>query len=313
MMMNDFRFYAAPMQGYTDTAWRDAHRQLFGNGISAYYTPFVRVEKGEPRRRDLRDTAVVDDRVVPQIIFGSVDEFDLLIEALRRQGHRQIDINMGCPFVPQVRKGRGAGLIMSPDVLAGVSEHMASMPDVRFSLKMRLGVDRAGQWRGVVSVLRSMPLTHITLHPRVARQQYAGEVDVDEFCRVADELGRQLIFNGDVTSFDDIERVMALPHASGVMIGRGLLSRPTLVSEWLAGSEADEAERLEAVLAMHRRVYDQRVPRLCGESQVLSVMKPFWDYLEPLIGHRALKAIAKARTVVAYHAAVPQSKNGRPA
>ena len=30
--------YAAPLQGFTELAWRNAHAQVFG-GIDAYYTP----------------------------------------------------------------------------------------------------------------------------------------------------------------------------------------------------------------------------------------------------------------------------------
>lgn len=36
--------YAAPLQGFTEVAWRNAHAQCLG-GVDAYYTPFVRLEK----------------------------------------------------------------------------------------------------------------------------------------------------------------------------------------------------------------------------------------------------------------------------
>ena len=52
------KIYAAPLQGYTDAAWRSAHRSLYGDGVDAYFAPFVRVEHGEVRRRDLVDTAL---------------------------------------------------------------------------------------------------------------------------------------------------------------------------------------------------------------------------------------------------------------
>ena len=45
----------APLQGYTEAAYRKAHARFFG-GVETYYTPFVRVEHGEIRRKDLRDT-----------------------------------------------------------------------------------------------------------------------------------------------------------------------------------------------------------------------------------------------------------------
>ena len=45
---------AAPLQGVTDNVWRMAHHEVFG-GVDAYYSPFMRVEHGEIRRKDLRD------------------------------------------------------------------------------------------------------------------------------------------------------------------------------------------------------------------------------------------------------------------
>ena len=59
------------MQGYTDSAWRSAHRYVYGDGVDAYFSPFVRVEKGAVRRRDMVDTAPTDTyTLVPQVIFS---------------------------------------------------------------------------------------------------------------------------------------------------------------------------------------------------------------------------------------------------
>lgn len=44
------KLYAAPLQGFTEAPWRNLHQEVFG-GIDAYYTPFVRMEKGEFRNR----------------------------------------------------------------------------------------------------------------------------------------------------------------------------------------------------------------------------------------------------------------------
>ena len=43
------KLYAAPLQGFTEAPWRNLHQEVFG-GIDAYYTPFVRMEKGEFRK-----------------------------------------------------------------------------------------------------------------------------------------------------------------------------------------------------------------------------------------------------------------------
>lgn len=44
------KLYAAPLQGFTEAPWRNFHEEVFG-GIDAYYTPFVRIERGGFRNR----------------------------------------------------------------------------------------------------------------------------------------------------------------------------------------------------------------------------------------------------------------------
>ena len=43
----------APLQGYTTGIYRKAHAEIFG-GVDAYYAPFLRIENGKPREKDLR-------------------------------------------------------------------------------------------------------------------------------------------------------------------------------------------------------------------------------------------------------------------
>lgn len=65
----------APLQGYTDSVYREAHTRVFG-GVDTYYTPFVRIEKGGFRNKDLKDIACDRNRqvhVVPQLIASTPD------------------------------------------------------------------------------------------------------------------------------------------------------------------------------------------------------------------------------------------------
>ena len=56
----------APLQGYTDAVYRRAHWECVG-GVDEYYTPFVRIEKGEVRKKDLRDTDPAANEAVPTV------------------------------------------------------------------------------------------------------------------------------------------------------------------------------------------------------------------------------------------------------
>ena len=61
------KLYAAPLQGFTEAPWRNLHQEVFG-GIDAYYTPFVRMEKGEFRNKDVREIASENNTVSLSLI-----------------------------------------------------------------------------------------------------------------------------------------------------------------------------------------------------------------------------------------------------
>ena len=108
---------AAPLQGVTDNVWRMAQHEVFG-GVDAYYSPFMRVEHGEVRRKDLRD--VDPDRnagitLIPQILACQPDHALMMVDALQQKGYRRIDINLGCPFPPIALHRKGSGILAYPD------------------------------------------------------------------------------------------------------------------------------------------------------------------------------------------------------
>lgn len=299
--------HLAPMQGYVDTAYLQARAAVYAPADAAY-TPFIRVEKGQPRRQDmdrLRRARELGIDVVPQVIFGSEQEFAILASALRAEGAKRIDLNLGCPYPMQTRQGRGAAMIANADVMSRVARIVADDAQVRYSVKMRLGLTAPGEWRALMPILNSIPMAHVTVHPRVATQMYGGELYLDAFREIADACAHPVVYNGDITSTADIARMAsAHPSIAGLMVGRGLLARPSLVDEWRAGQEWTREQRISAVLRMHQTIFDIYTSTLCGETQMLQKLKPFWHYLEPEIGHRPAKAIHKAGSLSKYRQAV---------
>lgn len=303
------KIFAAPLQGYTESAWRTAHTEIFGpdGRPDAYFAPFLRVEKSDVRQRDIRDLTAGPDTTVPQIIFRDTDEFDLLTDTLAQAGYRHIDLNLGCPFPPQCHKGRGAAMVGRPYVLEAVAGRMAAMPGISFSVKMRLGLDSPDEWCGSIAVIDSMPLTHITVHPRIARQQYKGDLHLDQFARLLESVSTPVVFNGDIATPADIAAVAArFPSLHGVMTGRGLLASPWLIAEYRSGTAWTPRQRLDALLTMHGRIYTTYSHILCGDTQLLAKLLPFWEYPAAHLPRKVFKAIHKSRTVPDYLRAVSQ-------
>ena len=300
-MLNRTYIAFAPLQGYTDAVYRRAHWEC-AKGVDEYYTPFVRIEKGEIRRKDLKDTdPVYNDGVptVPQVIASNRDEFARLCDALQGQGWSRIDLNMGCPFPMQVKAGRGSGLMQHPEHVEAIALEMQRRNDVSFSVKMRIGQDKSEEGISLIPIINDMPLVHVTLHPRLGRQQYKGVPDREMFCHFYNGCNHPVIYNGDITSREQISELhREFPKLKGYMLGRGLLARPWMLCD------KEPAEVLEN---MHAIIYRHATEHLCGDSQILSRLHAFWEYVE--IDRKTKKAIMKASSLPRYREAVAVAVN----
>lgn len=303
------KIFAAPLQGLTEAPWRIAHAALPG-GVDEYFAPFSRVEKGAVRRRDLidynADAHSTDHIVTPQAIFRDADELRIIIDSLVDAGARSIDLNMGCPFPPQVKKGRGAGIIGRVDELEKVAKLIAAIPEIAFSVKMRLGVHSHDEWRESIDVVNDMPLRHVTLHPRTAKMQYSGALLYDQFGDFTESCCHPLIFNGDLLTLEDIETTInRFPSISGVMLGRGLLGRPLLAAEFRSAMQIPDEQQLKMLLLIHDAMLETYSKNLTGGAhQVLQKIKPFWTYATELIPRHIAKAIHKSSSLEKYLTAV---------
>lgn len=301
------KIYSAPLQGFTEAVWRNVHAAVFG-GIDGYYTPFLRYEHGEIRSKDIRDIERKNNSVenlVPQVIAATPDEMRPLLNLIAGEGYSRVDINMGCSFPLQMRKRHGAGLLPYPELVAELMKEVAQHPEVSFSVKMRLGCNSKDEWKELMPILNDAPLRHVTMHPRLGIEQYKKPVDVDAFTEFYTACKHPVIYNGDLNSLADINRVEQLfPGLKGIMLGRGLLANPALGVEYRTGRELTNAELGNLVRQMHDALMRELTPRLQGNTQFLSKMKPYWEYLLPDMLKRDKKAILKATTIEKYMNAV---------
>lgn len=299
----------APLQGYTDAIYRSAHARIFG-GIASYYTPFVRLEHGDFRRKDVRELDADNNRSVnltPQLIASTPEKILRILALFIEKGYKNVDINLGCPFPTLAKRHNGAGLLPYPDevkalLMAAIEAH----PEIRFSVKMRLGWEDANECMALLPLLNSLPLSHITMHPRLGKQQYKGEVDLEAFQRFYAECEKPLIYNGDLLTLDDIDTISnRFPRLSGLMIGRGLLANPALAIEYQQGAPLSPKEKIEKIRLLHADVFSQYGNLLeGGDLQLLTKMRTFWEYLLPDGDRKAKKVIHKTSKLSNYQAAV---------
>lgn len=299
----------APLQGFTDAAYRTAHSRWFG-GVKTYYTPFVRCEQGEIRRKDERDIKSINNQtidLVPQLIGASHKEILPIIALFIDNSYQKIDINMGCPFPMVVRKKWGSGLLpYTNEAIALITDLTEEFPTISFSVKMRLGWDNTQECMALLLKLNELPLSHITLHPRLGKQQYKGDTDIQMFEEFYNLCKHPLIYNGDLLATKDIQHIKEkFPRLAGVMIGRGLLANPALALEYQQGKPLDTDDFACRLRHMHDELfanYQQQFEG--GEGQLLQKMKTFWEYLLPDADKKSHKIIQKTSKLTNYQAAV---------
>lgn len=195
----------APLRGVTIRCFRRAFADvILEAGFREAVTPFVSAMPGvDPLAdRELRDGPAVEPAgllVTPQFIGKDPSALRFCLERTRDAGYGTADLNCGCPF-PMVRnKGRGSGLLRSPDTLRRMLEAgCEAMGPGRFSVKARLGVDRPDELLDLMPVFNEFPLRFLAVHARTARQMYDGAVDAAAFEAVAAAAKMPVVKNGDL-------------------------------------------------------------------------------------------------------------------
>lgn len=309
MNKNLLPIHFAPLQGYTDAAYRQAHACIFG-GIDTYYSPFVRVEHGEIRRKDIRDINPENNRnihLIPQLIAPQPIMLEQIVSLFIKHNYQEADINLGCPFPMLAKRHNGAGMLPYPEeikeLLTAATE---KYPQIRFSVKLRLGWENANECLALLPLLNTLPLSHIILHPRLGKQQYKGEVDLNGFEAFYHGCDKPLLYNGDLHTIEDIQTVAErFPRLAGLVIGRGLLANPALAWEYQQNRKLSPDEMLSKIKQLHTAIYNSYEEQLQGgETQLLMKMKNFWEYLLPNGNRKAKKTIHKTSKLTNYRIAV---------
>ena len=280
------KLWLAPLRGVTIRAFRETFAEAIREaGFAGAYAPFIPANPGirvnDRLLADLRPfpceriAGTLALPLVPQVITKHPDAMRTLLRAFRERGFDRADLNAGCPFPMIVRRGRGSGLLRTPDVLeALLAVGCEEMGPGRLSLKVRLGVTSPDDLSALLPRINRYPLAALTVHARTAKQMYAGEVDRVRFAEILAESTNPVIYNGDAS----MERLDDVPEGvTGVMVGRSFVRA--------LGARADADDLLRAYVARSQA-------ELCGDAPVLGRMKelltywcavPRWKRLWPVV------------------------------
>ncbi len=304
--------YSSPLQGFTDFRYRNAFQSFFG-GIDKYIAPYIRVsEKHEIKPASERDILPANNNspdLIPQIITKDADEFLFVAKYVQKLGYTELNWNLGCPYPMVAKRGMGSGLLSMPDKINEILTRVFAETDIQVSVKMRLGYESPKEIFHVLPVLERFRLANITIHPRIGKQLYKGDVDLKTFEECLGLSSHKIFYNGDITSVQRFREMKErFPSINNWMIGRGLIADPFLPAMIKADNPVYPGNRYEVFNSFHNALFTSYEEALSGQKHLLMKMYSFWEFFIQSFPHspKGLKKIKKARSLSAYREAVKE-------
>lgn len=227
-------YYFAPLEGLTDSIYRRLHHRYFP-GVDRYYMPFLSptVHRSLTHKED-RELPMADSVpfvAIPQVLTKVPEDFLWATQVCRDRGYEEVNLNIGCPSGTVVAKGKGSGMLRDAEGLERFLDAVFSGSVLPISVKTRLGMENPEEFPAILEVLNHYPIRELTIHPRVRKQFYSGEVSLDWFAYALKHSKNPLCYNGDILSLRQAEDLSRkFPSVEAMMIGRGLVADPGMLS-----------------------------------------------------------------------------------
>ncbi len=228
--------YLAPMSGVTDLPYRLLAKECGADVTITEFTnstALTREAATSWRRMETHETEVP---FIPQIFGGDPGDM-ATAAAMLAPAADVIDLNFGCPAPKVTNICAGAALMGEPDRLVSMVETIVDRIDVPVTAKMRLGTggSRANNSTEICQRLEDVGAQRLCIHGRTLKQRYSGEADWTSIKEAVEEVEVPVVANGDVVDAASAAACLRHTGASGLMIGRGAIGRPTVFSDIKVG------------------------------------------------------------------------------
>ena len=264
----------APMEGITDTAFRDLVIGL--GGVGGACTEFLRISGAPLGVRSIRRSLGSPRGGTPvgvQLMAPGTLHVAASVKAAEDAGASFVDLNFGCPAPVVFDKCAGSALLAEPGTLGEIVRAAVSATGLPVTAKIRAGIGDASRLGEIVAAVAGSGAAMLTVHARLRSQSYAQPATWEWIAEAREHLRRSgsaipLVGNGGIDAPEDVASLRAQTGCDAVMVGRAALANPFLFRQLEGGAPPSIAEAASFALR-----YFDAVAAARGERAALSRLK----------------------------------------
>lgn len=170
-------------------------------------------------------------------------------------------------------------------------------------MKTRIGKDSPEEFYELIKIFNKYPLEELIIHPRIQKDFYKNKPNMEVFKDAMILSTNPVCYNGDIFTVKDYEELSTnFPSVETLMLGRGLLTNPGLISSITNNNKLDKY----LLKDFHDRLYEDYKKILFGDKNILFKMKELWSYMILMFSDNAkyAKRINKSERLYDYDIAV---------
>ena len=266
-----------PMAGITTLAYREFMKPF---GVALSYSEMISdcgIAYENKRTYEYLKTSELDSPVGLQLFGFDIKNTAKAIEIVQNEAiYDVLDINLGCPVHKVTKTGAGSSWLRNIDGLRDYMREVCRISTKPVTAKIRLGWDENSiNVFEVSKTLEEVGVKAITVHCRTKEQGYSGKANYCAISGLKETLSIPLIVSGDIFTLDDAIKCVNETNADGVMVARGGVGNPYLVTQidhYFKTGEKLPSPTVRDQLA-YARSYASMLIRMKGEEMAIRELK----------------------------------------
>ena len=185
------------------------------------------------------------------------------------------DVNMACPVNKVTKTGAGSALMKNPKLCGDIVRALKSVTNKPVTVKIRIGFDsKYINFLDVIKEVEDAGAAMVAIHPRTTKEMYGGLPHWDLVKDLRSKMNIPLVVSGNINTVEDAISALNITGADAVMVARGGVGNPRLITNinnYFEGKEIEQPsldEQINYCLELARFLIDEK-----GEATAMRIYR----------------------------------------